>query len=264
MVKKLINQNTLAIVVTNYAGINTKIEELSELAKKNNIFLIEDNAQGIFSQLKGKYLGTYGDLSVLSFHETKSISSGEGGAVIINNPIFLDRAIKLRDKGTNRREFDHNLVNKYDWYENGSNYYMSEIHALFLYFQLKGYIKKINKRRKFWLSYYNAISKLELSDKILLPDPNLFKNSNYHIFYLIFNEESNQKEFIRSMKTLNISTPFHYTDLSKSPGGQIFQSVVLPVTESVTQTLVRLPLFANLSRHDHRRILKGIKKFLAK
>jgi|688.fasta_scaffold451375_1 dTDP-4-amino-4,6-dideoxygalactose transaminase len=263
-IRKLINEKTLAIVVTNYSGINSQIQEIAKVARENNIILIEDNAQGFNSRNSGRLLGTFGDLSVLSFHETKNLSSGEGGALLINNDEFMSKAIKLRDKGTNRRDFDHNIVKKYEWQENGSNFYMTEFNAIVLNEELRQFDKNQERRRKLWLNYHFQISKLCIENKFDLPEPELYRESNYHCFYLKFKNENLQTQFIKYMKSLDIDTPFHYQDLSVSAKGigYFAEKRELNSTGSIVKTLVRLPLYHSLSYKKQSRVIKSIGKFL--
>jgi dTDP-4-amino-4,6-dideoxygalactose transaminase len=264
-VKKLITPQTIGIVVTNYAGSNPYIGEISKIAKANGLVLIEDNAHGIFASNQNKLLGTYGDLSVLSFHETKNLSSGEGGALIINNRDYLDRAIKIRDKGTNRREFVESKVNKYEWVENGSNYYMSEICALVLDTELECFEGKQAKRKKIWMTYYTKLLAVEKYGLFTIPKIENYSESNFHIFYLIFINEKIRTSFIRFMNDRNISTPFHYLNLSKSPRGKghLSQEWELSTTESISKQLVRLPLYSSMGYLKQRKVINAIKLFLA-
>ena len=263
-VKELISDRTCAIVVTNYGGINPQIGVIKQISNQAGIFLIEDNAQGIFSKNDGKLLGTFGDLGVISFHETKNISCGEGGAVIINNQDLLEKAIRIRDKGTNRREFENHIVNKYQWVENCSNYYLSEFSSLILYFQLVSAKKRLRKRKRIWLRYFDFLTKLEHRGLFSLPKLKDFDDSNYHLFYLKFELGFDQKLFIKFMEDRNITTPFHYQNLATSPMANTLSinNLYLNITDDLSDRIVRLPLFDDLKFFEQRKVLNIIKGFV--
>ena len=256
-----ITPHTKAIVAVHYAGISCDISALSELCKVHDIFLIEDAAQSINSFFNNIPLGTFGDLSTFSFHETKNISSGEGGALVINNQSLCDRAHIIREKGTNRRLFFKGLVDKYGWFDIGSSYLMNEITAAYLYAQLLDLNTITNARLRAWNTYNLYFSQFEQHHFRTSSIP-AYCRHNAHIFYLIFNEPNRRDAFISFMKERSILCPFHYLPLHTSPYFQSRNSPPnLPNTDLIAKSIVRLPLWPHIGDQQHS-VLQATSEFI--
>jgi dTDP-4-amino-4,6-dideoxygalactose transaminase len=261
-IERAITKKTKAIVAVHYAGISCEMETIIKIAKKYKLYVIEDAAQGILSCYKGKALGSIGDLATLSFHDSKNIHCGEGGALLINNQKFIKKAKIIRDKGTNRDDFNKNIVKKYTWVNLGSSYGLSELNAAFLYAQLLKAKSIIKNRIKIWNIYHNLFSKLEKEKKILRPKiPNYAKN-NAHIYYLII-KKNIRDELIKYLKSKNIISLFHYMPLHSSPFFKKFykSNNSLKNTSLISKTIIRLPLHHKLSIESQKNILNKIVSF---
>ena len=261
-IEKAITKKTKAIVVIHYAGISCDMDSIAKIAKKNKLFLIEDAAHAILSTYKNRPLGSIGDLATLSFHETKNIHCGEGGALLINNPIFTKRAKILRDKGTNRDLFNKNLVKKYSWVDLGSSYGLSEINAAFLYAQLLKSNQITNKRRLLFNEYHNSLIKLE--NLGLIKRPKIKKDSIYngHIYYIHILKKK-RKEIISYLKKNNINSVFHYIPLHSSPFGKKIsqKKIEMNNTKLISKNILRLPIYYELKISEVKNICKYIKSF---
>jgi dTDP-4-amino-4,6-dideoxygalactose transaminase len=263
-IRPAITDRTKAVVCVNYAGTSTDLKSLAELCKSKGIILIEDNAQGFMATYDGRQLGSFGDLSVLSFHETKNITSGgEGGLLVINNPIFQERAAVIREKGTDRTRFFQGLVDKYTWQDVGSSFLPSELQAAYL-FSLLNEVDLINKKRLFNWSCYNA----ELTNFLINLGMSVMKTHengkhNGHIYYIIMRSENERAKFIKYMKSQGVNTPFHYHPLHSSPAGQRFGQLVGndDNTTFMSQRLVRLPIYFDLSEAEQEHVISHTKKF---
>ena len=238
-IEKAITKKTKAIVVVHYAGISCDIKRIKTIAKKNKIFLIEDAAHSILSYYQKKPLGSFGDLSTFSFHDTKNIHCGEGGALIINNKSLIEKSKIIRDKGTNRDKFLKNMVKKYTWVDVGSSYGLSEINACFLYSQLINSKRIITERVRIFKKYYKIFSNFK---DFQIPKLSSKKKINGHIFYVIV--KNNRKLFMDFLKKNGIQTSFHYVPLHNSPAGKKYaKGKNLKNTEKLAKLLVRLPIF---------------------
>jgi dTDP-4-amino-4,6-dideoxygalactose transaminase len=259
-VESSITNKTKAIVVVHYGGFSCNMERLSEICDKNGIFLIEDAAQALGSMFNGRMLGTFGALSCFSFHETKNVICGEGGALVINEESYIDRALIIREKGTDRTNFTNGLVDKYTWRDIGSSYLPGELNAAFLYAQLKSVNKISSMRLKLWYTYYEHLSSLKEIGIILRDKPS--KNrGNGHLFYLILRSETMRNRFILEMKSKNINCVFHYLPLHLSEyGNKISKFNHLPVTEAFSKRLVRLPLWLDDLPVD--RVIDSVKRVI--
>lgn len=254
---------TKAVCVVHYAGNSCNMDRLAEICKNNALFLVEDAAQAINARYKGRLLGTWGDLACLSFHETKNITSGEGGALIVNNRNLLDRAQVIREKGTNRVQFFQGLTDKYTWVDIGSSYVMSDMNAAYLWVQLNHLDKIEAKRQQLWMTYKNKIEPLlEKLGAAILETP-LDNTPNYHMFALVFDDPGRRPEFIQFMKALKIVTPFHYVALHESPMGQQYATQgEFPYTRRLSHGLVRLPLFYNMTSWHQQMVIEAIQDFV--
>ncbi len=258
----LITPKTKVIVVVHYAGMACDMDVIMELANKHNLFVVEDAAQSIHSFYKGKPLGSIGHLAAFSFHETKNVSSGEGGMLVINDERFVKRAEIIREKGTNRSQFFRGEVNKYDWVDIGSSFLPSDIIAAFLFAQLENIDKIQKKRMKIWLKYQEAFHSLVKSKKIRLPEiPNNATN-NAHIFYLVCQSNEERSRLINHLKEDGVLAVFHYISLHKSPFYSInHNSNELQNADLFTECLLRLPLFYNLTSKQQNLVINSILSF---
>jgi dTDP-4-amino-4,6-dideoxygalactose transaminase len=261
LIEAAITKKTKAIVVVHYAGVACEMDSIMAIAKKYNLAVIEDAAQALGSNYKGKKLGTIGDFGALSFHETKNIISGEGGALIINDEKYIERAEIIREKGTNRSKFLHGQVDKYTWVDVGSSFLPSDIMAAYLYAQLENIEKINNKRKEIWQFYYNLFKSYKNLTIPTIPKDCEF---NAHIFYVIFENISLRNDFIKYLKENDIMSVFHYIPLHSSPAGLKYGRVAseMVVTDNVADRLTRMPLFYDLSNDQLQNISNIVKKFL--
>ncbi|MBW3244187.1 dTDP-4-amino-4,6-dideoxygalactose transaminase [Epibacterium sp. DP7N7-1] len=243
-----VTPRTKAIFAVHYAGFVADMDPLSAIAKDHNLFLVEDAAQALGSTYKGRPAGSFGDLAAFSFHETKNIISGEGGALTINNPELVERAEIIREKGTNRSMFFRGEVDKYTWVDVGSSYLPGELIAAYLAAQLEMEPAIRARRLAVFESYQDAFWRFEARGQIHTPRVPQHCSGNGHMFYLLMESQAIRQEFINQMKARGIGTPFHYVPLHSSPAGQHFAvtSGVMEVTDHISDTLVRLPMFFDL------------------
>lgn len=266
LIEDAITKRTKAIVAVHYAGITCEMDEIRKIAKKYNLLVFEDAAQSFLGKYKNQYSGTIGDLGAFSFHETKNIISGEGGALIINSPQFIERAEIIREKGTNRSKFFRGEIDKYTWVDIGSSYLPGEIIAAFLLAQLKR-SKKINdKRIKIWNYYYKNLADLERRGFIKLPIIPDGIDHNGHLFYILTKNSEIRSKLMAYLKSKGISSVFHYIPLHSSPAGLKYTKFVvsLKVTDDYSQKLVRLPLFYDMTIPQAERVVWEIKNFYKK
>jgi dTDP-4-amino-4,6-dideoxygalactose transaminase len=262
-IEGLITPYTKAIIVVHYAGIACDMGRLKAIADKHDIFLIEDAAQAIDSYYQDRPLGSIGHLSAFSFHETKNISCGEGGVLVINDERFLKRAEIIREKGTNRSAFFRGEVDKYSWVDIGSSFLPSDMLAAFLYAQLEKTDEIQSRRKAIWDQYYGGLIKLEQTGKVKLPQLPAYAVNNGHAFYLVFNDLQTRTNFINYMKANQVQTPFHYVALHNSPFyNDIHDGRELPMVEVYQDCLVRLPLFYDLEESEIDRIIELTNQFL--
>lgn len=260
MIEGAISINTKAIVVVHYAGLACEMDKILTISNKYSIPVIEDAAQAIGATYKGKKLGTIGTFGCLSFHETKNIQCGEGGALLINDHKYIDRAEILREKGTNRKKFLHGLVDKYTWVELGSSYLPSELNAAFLYAQLLELEKITQNRKKLWLRY-----KINLSNNsnIQLPLGESENNDfNAHMFFIKLENEIVRKEMINILNKNSISSAFHYIPLHTAPAAIKYSKFYGEdkYTTLESSRLLRLPLFHTLTNEEVDEICELINK----
>ena len=264
-IEKKITKRTKAIVAVHYAGISCDMDPILKIAKKYKLYVIEDAAQAILSSYKGRPLGSIGDLATLSFHDSKNIHCGEGGALLINNKKFIRRARIIRDKGTNRDDFNNNIVKKYTWVDLGSSYGLSEINAAFLYAQLLKAKSIIKNRIKIWNNYHNLFYELEKEKKLTRPQiPNYAKN-NGHIYYLIVKKKLRDK-LIKYLKSQNIISLFHYIPLHASYYFRKFykNEINLTNTDLISKSLIRLPLHNKITIAQQIKVRNKINSFFNK
>ncbi len=260
----LITPRTKAIVVVHYAGVACEMDTICRLARERGVAVIEDNAQGLFARYRGRYLGTFGCLATQSFHETKNFTCGEGGALLINDPRHLERAEILREKGTDRSRFFRGQVDKYSWVDVGSSYVPSDMLAAFLLAQLEEREAIQNARSRVWQHYYSGLKQWACGAGIGLPMVPPHCEQSYHMFYLLMPDEPTRARFIAHLKRQDITSVFHYLPLHCSTMGQRFGGKPgdCPVTESVSDRLVRLPFYSSLSEMDQERVIEAVTRFV--
>lgn len=262
LIEPLITQHTKAIVPVHYAGISCEMDLIMQIAKKHDLFVIEDAAQAIDSFYKGKPLGSIGHFGAYSFHETKNIISGEGGALLINDPQFIRRAEIIWEKGTNRAEFFRGEVNKYGWVDIGSSFLPSEVIAAFLMAQFETLEKIQNRRREIWSKYFEGLKKGEELGNYKLPKIPSFATNNAHMFYLLCQNLDERTKLITFLKENGIMAVFHYLSLHKSPFYENqHNGRPLPYSDKYSDCLLRLPLFYELTNNQVDYIIEKILDF---
>jgi len=263
LIEGAITDKTKAIVPVHYAGVGCDLDKIMQLAEKYNLVVIEDAAQGIYSKYHDRYLGTIGHFGCISFHETKNITSGEGGVLFINDKKYINKAEIVREKGTNRTEFFRGEVEKYTWKELGSSYLPGELIAAFLYGQLEKIDTVINARRDICKQYSNSLSKKLSAINIRTAQPLNRGEFNGHIFYLLCRDQEERDELIAYLQTLGISAVFHYVPLHSSPAGEKYCRVnsSMQVTNDVSARIVRLPVFYELKSEEIEYICDSVLSF---
>lgn len=261
--EKLITSRTKAIVPVHYAGVGCEMDAIMEIAGRYGVAVVEDNAHGLFGKYKGKYLGTFGCLATQSFHETKNFNCGEGGALLLNDPQYIERAEIIREKGTNRSRFYRGQVDKYTWVDLGSSYLPSDMLAAYLYAQLEVREQIQAKRREIWEYYHEHLQDWAQENGIRFPIVPDSCEQAYHMFYLLMPSLEKRQALIAHLKAQNIISAFHYLPLHLSDMGRRFggQEGDCPVTEDVSDRLVRLPFYNDLTEADLRRVVATICEF---
>jgi dTDP-4-amino-4,6-dideoxygalactose transaminase len=256
----LISNRTKAIVVVHYAGIGCEMEAILGTARRHNIPVIEDNAHGLFGKYRGQWLGTFGCLATQSFHETKNITCGEGGALIINDPTLVDRAEILREKGTNRSRFFRGQVDKYTWVDIGSSYVMSDVLAAFLYAQLEVWQNIQTQRRRIWDYYDENLRPWAQEHGIGCPFIPPHCEQSFHMYYLLMPSFEERQALIACLKSQKILSVFHYVPLHSSPMGRQIggKDADCPVTEAISERLVRLPFYNTLSQAEQDQVIEAV------
>jgi len=259
----LITPKTKAIVPVHYAGVGCEMDAILEIANRHQVAVVEDNAHGLFGKYKGKFLGTFGALAAQSFHETKNFTSGEGGAILINDERYLERAEIIREKGTNRSRFFRGQVDKYTWVDIGSSYLPSDMIAAFLYGQLEQRVKVQAHRKALWQTYDLALKDWAAKNGVTLPTIPAQTEQAYHMYYLLLPDLETRQRFIMTLREQGIYTVFHYLPLHLSDMGRKFggQPGDCPVTESVSDRLVRLPFHNALTSSDQEMVIEAILEF---
>lgn len=259
----LVTSRTKAIVPVHYAGVGCEMDAILELAGRRGIAVVEDNAHGLFGKYKGRWLGTLGPLAAQSFHETKNITCGEGGALVINDPRYADRAEIIREKGTNRTRFFRGQVDKYSWVDLGSSYVMSDVLAAFLYAQLEKWREIQEKRRRIWQRYDQELAGWAVQNNIRRPFVPDHCDQAWHMYYLLLPSPEQRRALIEHLKASGILAVFHYLPLHLSEYGRRFggQAGDCPVTEDVSGRLLRLPFFNNLSAADQAKVIASLQLF---
>jgi len=259
----LITSKTRAIVVVHYAGVACEMDTIMEVANRHNIPVIEDNAHGLFGKYKGKYLGTFGVMATQSFHETKNFTSGEGGALVINDPKYIEDAEILREKGTNRSRFFRGQVDKYTWVNVGSSYLPSDMLAAFLLAQLEEREQIQSRRQKIWETYYKELGAWAEENNVQMPFVPAHCEQTYHMFYILLPNLEKRQAAIAHLKARDIQAVFHYLPLHLSPMGEKYGGKPgdCEVTEHVSDRLLRLPFYTSMTEEEQIQVVKALKEF---
>lgn len=255
--------NTKAIVPVHYAGVGCEMDAIMQIACRYRIPVVEDNAHGLFGKYKEKYLGTFGCLATQSFHETKNFTCGEGGALLINDARYIERAEIIREKGTNRSRFFRGLVDKYTWVDIGSSYLPSEILASFLYAQFEAREQIHAKRKRIWEYYYAHLEGWAQENAVRLPIVPAHCDQPYHMFYMLMPSLEQRQAMIAHLDEHGINSIFHYVPLHLSEMGRRFGAKEgdCPVTESVSGRLLRLPFYNELTEEQQTHIVMRIREY---
>jgi len=264
-VESKITNNTKAIMPVHYAGVSCDMDKLMKIAKKHNLYVIEDAAQAVNAKYKERYLGTIGHIGCYSFHETKNYVCGEGGAILINvdNKELIERAEVIREKGTNRSQFYRGHVDKYTWVDMGSSLLPSDMLSAFLWAQFEELNEINDMRGQVFNKYYEGLADLEESECLRRPITPSFNEINYHMFYILLNSEEERNNLIGYLKEDGVLAVFHYLPLHTAPmGEQIgYKEGDLPVTEDISSRLLRLPMYAGLNCDDVDKVIMSIHNY---
>lgn len=262
-IEALITPRTRAIVVVHYAGVPCEMDRIMSIAHRHGVSVVEDNAHGLFARHRGRYLGTFGRLAALSFHETKNFTCGEGGALLINDPTLIARAEVLREKGTDRTRFFRGQVDKYTWVDIGSSYLPADLLAAMLLGQLEARERIQSLRRHIWDYYFAHLRDWAGEQDVRLPIVPAPSEQAYHLFYMLMPGLAERQRFIEHMKDRGIQAAFHYQPLHLSAMGLRHggAEASCPVTERVADMLVRLPFYNRLSPDDLDRIVSAVREF---
>ena len=262
-IESAITKKTKVIIAVHYAGVSCEMDTILDIARRHNLMVIEDAAQGVMSTYKGKALGTMGDFGCYSFHETKNYSMGEGGALVINNPAYNEKAEILREKGTNRAKFFRGQVDKYTWVDFGDSYLPSELNAAYLWAQLEVADEINDNRLATWNAYYEAFKPLEEKGYIELPTIPVGCVHNAHMFYIKLKDLEARTDFIEALKKDGVNCVFHYIPLHSAPAGHKFGRFdgEDEYTTKESERLVRLPLYYNLTLEDREHVIDSVKKY---
>jgi dTDP-4-amino-4,6-dideoxygalactose transaminase len=259
----LITSRTKAIVPVHYAGVACEMDAICAIAARHGIAVVEDNAHGLFARYRGKFTGTFGCLATQSFHETKNVTCGEGGALLVNDPELVERALIIREKGTNRSQFFRGQVDKYSWVDVGSSYLPSDLLAAFLFAQLEARQEIQKKRRRIWESYQRDLEPWAVENGIRLPVVPAECEQAYHMFYMVLPSLEFRQSLISHLKAQGILSVFHYVPLHSSEMGRKWSAreTSCPVTEDVSVRLLRLPFYNDLTEADQLRVVAAVTAF---
>ena len=265
-IEAAITDKTKVIVPVHYAGVACEMDAIMEIARKHKLLVVEDSAQGVMGTYKGRALGTIGDMGCYSFHETKNYSMGEGGALMINDPKYNERAEIIREKGTNRARFFRGQVDKYTWVDYGSSYLPSDMNAAYLWGELEVAAKINNNRLSTWTAYYDAFSGLASDGLIDLPTiPDACKH-NAHMFYVKLKDLNQRTDFISFLRSKGVQASFHYVPLHSSPAGERFGrfSGIDEFTTRESDRLVRLPMYYGMDKEDRERVIGAVLDYFSR
>lgn len=265
-IEAAITEKTKVICPVHYAGVACEMDTIMDIAKRHNLMVVEDAAQAVMSTYKGKACGTIGDFGCYSFHETKNYSMGEGGAILINNENYIEKAEILREKGTNRAQFFRGQVAKYNWVDFGDSYLQSDLNAAYLWAQLEMADEINNNRIATWNAYYEAFKPLENAGIVTLPTIPEGCVHNAHMFYLKTKDLETRQEFIQHMRNNEIQCTFHYVPLHSAPAGLKYGRFVGEDEHTTPDSdrLVRLPMYYNLDEKDLEKVINKTLEFFEK
>jgi dTDP-4-amino-4,6-dideoxygalactose transaminase len=259
----LISPRTKAIVLVHYAGVACEMDAIMAIADRHGIPVVEDNAHGLFARYQGRYLGTFGRLATLSFHETKNFTCGEGGALLLNDRSFVERAEIIREKGTDRSRFFRGQVDKYTWVDIGSSYLPADLLAAMLLGQLEAREKIQSMRKRIWESYDENLRDWAAAQDVQLPTVPEYADQAYHMFYVVLPSLAERTRLIAHLRERQIQAAFHYQPLHLSTMGRMHGGAEgdCPVTERVADTLLRLPFYNRLTDEDLDRVIHAVQEF---
>ena len=265
LIERAITEKTKVICVMHYAGVACEMDTIMDIARRHKLLVVEDAAQGVMASYNGKALGTIGDLGCYSFHETKNYSMGEGGAIVINNPDYIEQAEILREKGTNRAKFFRGQVDKYTWVDFGDSYLPSELNAAYLWAQLLHADEINDNRMATWNAYHDAFRPLADAGRVELPTIPADCVHNAHMFYLKCRDLEERTALIRHLKANDILAVFHYIPLHSAPAGQKFGRFdgADVYTTAESERLVRLPMYYGLTEADRNKVIAKVLEFYA-
>lgn len=266
LIEAAITPRTKAISVVHYAGVCAEMTEINDIARRHGLLVIEDAAQALLSTYRGRPAGQLGDFACFSFHETKNVTAGEGGALAINNPALIDRAYIVWEKGTNRRAFKSGRVDKYTWVDCGSSFLPSEFMAAILFAQLETAEQFNRERRTVWERYHQAFAGLEAAGTARRPTVPPHCTHNGHLYYLVLPDQAARDSLMRKLDVDDISTVFHYVPLHSAPAGLRYARThgELSVTDTTSASLVRLPLHAGMSLSEADRVIERVNFHLSR
>ncbi|PID58073.1 dTDP-4-amino-4,6-dideoxygalactose transaminase [candidate division KSB3 bacterium] len=259
----LISARTKAVIPVHYAGVSCEMNTILDIAQGCDLAVIEDNAHGLFGQYRGRFLGTFGCMATQSFHETKNITCGEGGALLLNDPNYIERAEIIREKGTNRSRFFRREVEKYSWVDLGSSYLPSDLLAAFLYAQLTSWKHIQSRRRRIWNCYEEQLSGWAQESGVRLPIVPEYCEQSFHMFYLLMPTAGQRQAMIAHLKAHGIQSVFHYLPLHLSEMGRKFGGKPgdCPITEDISGRLLRLPFYHGLSEDEQAEVIQAVLSF---
>lgn len=263
-VEAAITPNTRAVIVVHYAGVGAGVDRLVEICRRRGLTLIEDAAHAIGASFEGRPLGSFGRLATFSFHETKNITSGEGGALLINDPTLITRAEVVSDKGTDRARFERGETQKYVWQDLGSSFRASELVAAFLLAQLENHDEIRARRRQLWIQYHDALERAELAGGLQRPAILPACDTNGHIFYVLLPDEQRRRRLIEGLKARGIHAVFHYVPLHSSPAGTRYGRTVgsMDRTNSISSRILRLPMHLGLDSAQVAQVAESVSEIV--
>jgi dTDP-4-amino-4,6-dideoxygalactose transaminase len=263
LLDEVVTDRTRAIVPTHYAGVGCELEAICATAERVGADVVEDNAHGLFGRYRGRALGTFGRLAAQSFHETKNVTCGEGGAIVVNDDALIDRAEIIREKGTNRKQFFRGEVDKYTWVDLGSSYVQSDLLAAFLYAQLEARERIQSAREAIWRTYADALETWAAANGVRLPFVPEHCEQSFHMFYVVAPTHEVRARLIAQLRGRGILSVFHYVPLHLSGMGRGFggREGQCPVTEDVSDRLLRLPFYTGMTQAEQAEVIEAVLEF---
>jgi dTDP-4-amino-4,6-dideoxygalactose transaminase len=264
-IESAVSERTRAIIAVHYAGVGCEMDAITAVARRHGLLVIEDAAQGLMASYRSRPLGCLGDLAAVSFHETKNVISGEGGALLLNDARWIERAEIIWEKGTNRNQFFRGQVDKYTWVDVGSSFLPSELTAAFLWAQLEEAERITRERLRVWNLYHDALADLERQGELRRPFVPPHCEHNGHMYYILTWDLTARTRLLQELARADINAVFHYVPLHSSPAGRKFgrSHGDLSHTETVSERLVRLPLWVGMSEADVTRVARAVSRVLA-